>query len=113
MRARRPSVVWEIFIPRLPIGSTYKYEILGPHGMQPLKADPVALQAPPAPLTASVVADPTPFAWIDQTWQRSRDDRHRKRVVQGKSVAVRVDISSRRHITHKNPKQKKQNRQTD
>src|SRR3546814_5536595 len=50
MRARRPSGVWEIFIPRLPIGSTYKYEILGPHGMQPLKDDPVALQAQPEPL---------------------------------------------------------------
>src|SRR3546814_4982894 len=43
--------------------------------MQPLKADPVALQAQPAPLTASVVADPTPFAWTDQHWLRSRADR--------------------------------------
>ena len=32
----------------------------GPHGLLPLKADPVALQVEPPPRTASIVADPTP-----------------------------------------------------
>jgi len=42
MRKRVEAGVWELFIPRLPIGSVYKYELLGPHGLLPLKADPVA-----------------------------------------------------------------------
>ena len=40
MRLRFPSGVWELFIPRLQPGDTYKYEILGPNGILPLKADP-------------------------------------------------------------------------
>lgn len=39
---RRQAGVWEIFIPRLGPGALYKYEILGPHGLLPLKADPLA-----------------------------------------------------------------------
>jgi 1,4-alpha-glucan branching enzyme len=35
----RTAGVWELFIPGLPAGAAYKYEILGPHGMLPLKAD--------------------------------------------------------------------------
>ena len=58
MRLRHAAGIWEIFIPRLTPGEAYKYEILGPHGVVPLKADPVARQAEPAPATASIVADP-------------------------------------------------------
>ncbi|HEY6452431.1 MAG TPA: 1,4-alpha-glucan branching protein GlgB [Steroidobacteraceae bacterium] len=72
MRKRVEAGVWELFIPRLPVGTIYKYEILGPHGLLPLKADPVALQVEPSPLTASVVADPTPFAWSDAAWMEAR-----------------------------------------
>ena len=72
MRKRVEAGVWELFIPRLPLGTIYKYEILGPHGMLPLKADPVALQAEAPPRTASVVADPTPFTWSDQAWLEAR-----------------------------------------
>ncbi len=57
MRARAAGI-WEIFVPRLGPGESYKYEILGPHGIVPLKADPVASQAEIPPATASVVADP-------------------------------------------------------
>ncbi len=55
---RRNSGIWEIFIPRLGIGEAYKYEILGPHGLVPLKADPVARQAEIPPATASITAAP-------------------------------------------------------
>ncbi|MDW8442917.1 MAG: hypothetical protein RML45_00270 [Acetobacteraceae bacterium] len=41
----------------------------------PLKADPVALQADLPPSTASVVADPTPFAWTDRDWIETRAQR--------------------------------------
>jgi 1,4-alpha-glucan branching enzyme len=72
MRKRIESGVWELFIPRLAPGSVYQYEILGPRGLLPLKADPVALQAQVPPGTASIVADPTPFQWTDQPWMESR-----------------------------------------
>jgi 1,4-alpha-glucan branching enzyme len=57
MRARAAGI-WEIFVPRLYPGESYKYEILGPHGVVPLKADPVAAQTEIPPATASVVSDP-------------------------------------------------------
>jgi 1,4-alpha-glucan branching enzyme len=72
MRKRVEAGVWELFIPRLPIGSAYKYEILGPHGLLPQKADPVALQMEAPPRTASVVADPAPFTWSDSQWCSNR-----------------------------------------
>jgi 1,4-alpha-glucan branching enzyme len=54
----RNAGIWEIFIPRLTPGEAYKYEILGPHGLLPLKADPVARQVEIPPATASIVAAP-------------------------------------------------------
>jgi 1,4-alpha-glucan branching enzyme len=72
MRARVEAGIWELFIPRLPPGSLYKYEILGPHGLLPLKADPVAQTVEAPPLTASVVADPAPFHWSDAAWLEAR-----------------------------------------
>ncbi|MDE2239619.1 MAG: 1,4-alpha-glucan branching protein GlgB [Rhodospirillales bacterium] len=53
---RRDSGIWEIFIPRLKVGEFYKYEILGPNGLLPWKADPMARQTEAPPATASVVA---------------------------------------------------------
>lgn len=75
MRSRRPSGVWELFVPRLGPGTVYKYEILGPHGVLPLKADPVALQSEAPPRTASIVADPRPFEWTDGAWMAGRRER--------------------------------------
>jgi 1,4-alpha-glucan branching enzyme len=57
MRLRQNAGVWELFIPRMEAGTVYKYEILGPHGLLPLKADPVARQTELPPATASIVAD--------------------------------------------------------
>jgi 1,4-alpha-glucan branching enzyme len=76
MRLRHEAGIWEIFVPRLQPGEVYKYEILGPHGLLPLKADPVALRTQPPPATASVVADASPFHWTDAPWMRERAARH-------------------------------------
>ncbi|MDJ0389930.1 1,4-alpha-glucan branching protein GlgB [Roseomonas sp. E05] len=58
MRHRIEAGIWEIFVPRVMPGAVYKFELLDPNGsMLPLKADPVAWQAEPAPATGSVVAD--------------------------------------------------------
>ena len=53
---RREAGLWEIFLPGLDVGDAYKYEILGPHGLLPQKADPIARQAEVPPATASIVA---------------------------------------------------------
>ncbi|HWY24761.1 MAG TPA: 1,4-alpha-glucan branching enzyme, partial [Nevskia sp.] len=75
MRKRIEAGVWELFIPRLQAGALYKYDILGPHGPLPQKADPVALQAEPPPRTASVVADPHFRDWGDAEWMERRGQR--------------------------------------
>ncbi|WP_346831013.1 1,4-alpha-glucan branching protein GlgB [Pseudomonas abietaniphila] len=75
MRVRYPSGVWEIFIPRIKPGETYKYEILGQHGVLPLKADPMALATTVPPNTASKVAAPLSFDWQDTDWMQSRGDK--------------------------------------
>ncbi|WP_395598772.1 1,4-alpha-glucan branching protein GlgB [Pseudomonas sp. A1437] len=77
MRLRHPSGVWELFIPRLQAGELYKYEILGAHGILPLKADPMALATSLPPDTASKVAAPLQVNWQDQDWMNSRHDRQK------------------------------------
>jgi 1,4-alpha-glucan branching enzyme len=72
MRKRVEAGIWELFIPRLRSGALYKYEIVGPHGLLPLKADPVALEVEEPPRTASVIADPAPFQWTDRPWLTAR-----------------------------------------
>jgi 1,4-alpha-glucan branching enzyme len=73
MRKRLDTGVWEVFIPTLGPGTIYKFEIVGADGkLLPLKADPFARQSELRPKTASVVADPTPFAWSDQKYIEAR-----------------------------------------
>ncbi len=68
MRLRFPAGVWELFVPRLAAGELYKYEILGPHGLLPLRADPLALATELPPGTASKVAAPMQHSWQDAAW---------------------------------------------
>lgn len=77
MRLRHPSGVWEIFIPRLQPGAAYKYEILGAHGILPLKADPMALATQLPPDTASKVAVPLQVDWQDHEWMQARGDKQK------------------------------------
>jgi len=77
MRLRHPSGVWEIFIPRLQPGAAYKYEILGAHGILPLKADPMALATQLPPDTASKVAAPLQVDWQDHDWMQARADKQK------------------------------------
>ncbi|MGC1331591.1 1,4-alpha-glucan branching protein GlgB [Pseudomonas sp.] len=76
MRLRHPSGVWEIFVPRLQPGETYKYEVLGHEGVLPLKADPVALRTELPPSTASKVASPLSHSWGDEAWMQARGEHH-------------------------------------
>ncbi len=55
MRLRRDTGIWEIFVPDVPVGEAYKFEIVGPDGtVLPLKADPFARRSELRPQTASV-----------------------------------------------------------
>jgi 1,4-alpha-glucan branching enzyme len=73
MRKHPSCGVWEIFIPGLAPGHSYKYEILGAQGhLVPLKADPYARQAEHPPKTASIIPCPQRHQWRDQPWMEER-----------------------------------------
>lgn len=72
MRNLGASGFWEIFVPLLPAGTRYKYELVDAAGRLDLRADPVARRAEAAPGTASVVLDATPFPWGDAEWLAAR-----------------------------------------
>lgn len=78
MRRRGVSGVWEIFVPGLSDGETYKYELLGADGsVLPLKADPVGFGAEHPPHTGSVVRDITGYQWTDGAWMDRRAESQR------------------------------------
>jgi 1,4-alpha-glucan branching enzyme len=77
MRLRPEAGVWELFVPRLEAGETYKFALRGPDGQRlPWKADPLARQAELPPRTASIVAPCDEFAWSDSSWMAARAARH-------------------------------------
>jgi 1,4-alpha-glucan branching enzyme len=76
MRARYPSGIWELFIPRISVGARYKFAIVGSHGERFEKADPVARWAELPPATASVVAEARKFDFQDENWMASRAGHH-------------------------------------
>jgi 1,4-alpha-glucan branching enzyme len=76
MRRRGATGMWEIFLPGVGEGAVYKYELLTPHGLMPLKADPVGFGAEQPPATASVVRRLGRHDWSDQDWMATRAARH-------------------------------------
>ena len=67
MRLRRDSGIWEIFLPGIGPGETYKFELIGADGVPlPLKADPFARRAELRPKNASVTAAELAIDWEDQ-----------------------------------------------
>ena len=70
---RRNGGVWEIFIPGLGKGTTYKYHIRSRFaGYRQLKADPFAFYCEPPPKSASVVWDINDYQWQDEAWMETR-----------------------------------------
>ncbi len=65
------SGVWELFIPLVPLGSRYKFELVDINGRLVLKADPMATEAEVAPANASVVTESS-YEWVDDVWMASR-----------------------------------------
>ncbi|TKW64838.1 MAG: 1,4-alpha-glucan branching protein GlgB [Paracoccus denitrificans] len=73
MRRRGSTGVWEIFIPNIGDGASYKFAITGAHGEPlPQKADPVGFGAEHPPATASVVRQIAEYDWQDGNWMDSR-----------------------------------------
>jgi 1,4-alpha-glucan branching enzyme len=72
MRRRIPSGIWEIFIPELPEGACYKYEIRTSDGHLLRKSDPYARRFEVPPNTASIVWTEGQYQWGDEAWMRDR-----------------------------------------
>lgn len=75
MRKYHDQGLWEIFLPHVTQGDTYKYEIKSPLQDPPLlKADPFAFHAQLRPETASKIYDLSGYSWGDETWIKHRAD---------------------------------------
>jgi len=62
--------IWGIFIPNLPEGTQYKFELKGPNGEGlPHKADPWGAYAEQYPSFSSVTYDHSRYEWEDSKWQ--------------------------------------------
>ncbi len=72
MRALGSSGVWEIFVPGLPDGTLYKFEIKTQEGYILDKSDPFARMLEVRPRTASIVAADSGHQWTDHDWMLSR-----------------------------------------
>ena len=78
MRKRGQTGVWEVFLPGIGEGETYKFELLGPNGsLLPQKADPVGFGAEHPPATGSVVRDIARYDWQDDDWMSGRANKQR------------------------------------
>ncbi len=74
MRSLGSSGVWELLIPAVGDGATYKFDICGPDGRWHSKADPMAEWAEQPPATASRVFE-SRHQWADAQWQAQRGER--------------------------------------
>ena len=72
MRRLLPSGVWELFIPGVPSGVRYKYEVRTPAGQLLEKTDPYARQFEVPPKTASIVWPDADYQWSDGDWMAER-----------------------------------------
>ncbi len=72
MRLLAPSGIWEIFIPDLPDGGKYKFEIRTRSGALLNKSDPFGFSFEVPPNSASIVCDLSHYQWQDQAWLAAR-----------------------------------------
>jgi 1,4-alpha-glucan branching enzyme len=75
MRLLAPSGVWEIFIPDLPDGENYKFEVRARSGALLQKTDPFGVAFEVPPLSAAVVKDISGYPWGDESWMSARRQR--------------------------------------
>jgi 1,4-alpha-glucan branching enzyme len=107
MRLLTPSGVWEIFIPDLPDGEKYKFEIRTGTGALLKKSDPFGFAFEVPPQSASVVRDISHYQWRDQPWMTARAA-HREWLDQPMSIYevhlgswARMPEKGRRFLTYR------------
>ena len=73
MRRQHGVGVWEIFLPSVGEGTSYKYEVVRRDGKGKMdKSDPFGFSAELRPQTASIVCDLDRYEWQDAEWVRER-----------------------------------------
>jgi 1,4-alpha-glucan branching enzyme len=72
MRVLVPNGIWEIFLPDLPDGEKYKFEIRTKSGAILKKTDPFARAFEAPPQSAAVVHDASRYQWNDAAWLAAR-----------------------------------------
>ena len=96
---RKHSIgVWELFVPEIGVGSSYKYEIKNWEGHIYEKSDPYGFQQEVRPKTASIVTSLDQYQWNDQDWLEKR--RHTDALYQPISV-YEVHLGSWLHASLK------------
>ncbi len=76
MQLREQSGIWELFLPNLPEGVSYKYAIKSRQlGYEVDKSDPYGFFAELRPSTASRVWYVDKYGWQDHEWMASRKER--------------------------------------
>lgn len=71
MRRLDDNGVWELFVPGLHPGDTYKFELLTEHDTWVQRADPMARYTEVPPATASRIGETT-YEWADDAWLAAR-----------------------------------------
>ena len=66
------SGVWELFIPEVPAGMLYRFEIRSRAGAVMVKSDPYARAFEKRPATAGRVEPPSGYRWGDEQWMAAR-----------------------------------------
>lgn len=74
MEKQGETGIFELFIPRLPSGTIYKYEIKPRHHEPFLKIDPYGFSFELRPDNACIVTDIDNFVWTDEKWQKQKEE---------------------------------------
>ncbi len=100
MQRRGEVGVWEIFIPNLPIGMVYKYNILSQFmGYAVDKSDPYGFFAEVRPHTGSRIWDLEQYQWQDHEWMETRAERQ---ALDQPLNIYEVHLGSWRRVPHDN-----------
>ncbi|MGL4344471.1 MAG: 1,4-alpha-glucan branching protein GlgB [Cellulosilyticaceae bacterium] len=75
MRLIPSNGIWELFVPGLREGDTYKFELKDRENKLLYKADPYAVWSELRPHTASKIFDLDKYKWKDSRWMKKREKR--------------------------------------
>jgi 1,4-alpha-glucan branching enzyme len=76
MKKLIPNGIWELFIPEIGFGHTYKFRVTNAYGQQVDKSDPFGFYSELPPRTASVITDLDIHTWQDDQWLADRAEQN-------------------------------------